>query len=85
MTPEQHRERAEALLTDVAATPVGSPVRLAWLAEAQVHALLALAAPSAVVGVLDAPEPEQIEEPRPTPPPSKSPTTRTRKTKEILQ
>lgn len=64
MTRDEHRARALALLDDVAKTTVGSPARLSWLAEAQVHATLALSAPA-----------EQPTAPRPTPAKTRRPRT----------
>lgn len=45
-TPAQHRAKAEDLLDRSANQGIASPGRLALLAEAQVHATLALSAPA---------------------------------------
>lgn len=46
MTPDQHAEAAEELLTTAARYSSGSPYHLGSLAQAQVHATLSLRKPS---------------------------------------
>ena len=71
-----HRERAEALLTRAGTYPPSAGARLATLAEAQVHATLALADAQA-----DAAYARLVAETEPTPAPAEEPAPKPRRSR----